>query len=202
MRKLLDIVDAVDYFREQPSTNVADYGRFYPKHPKKHYVQLGDYPSATERPNLRVPAVSTFDTESRYQTVIGFGTIGEQEYIEGQGTAIAEAVFTLRLMDIPYTMDKQYLGFLEIQGMTPACLETDDILKINFDLVARVESEDWGATVIDSMPSMQRNLHRYVSHCSRHKNRDEQSIVVLLFLFSRSPRPVHFSDQKITHIFC
>ncbi len=126
------IVEAVNY-------NVSDYGKFYPKHLKNHYVQLEDCPSITERSYLRIPAVFIFDIEFRYQTVIEFQTIEEQEYIERQERFISKTVFSLRSMNISYTMYKQYLEYLKIQSMIAVDLEIDEILKINFDSAVRVQ---------------------------------------------------------------
>ena len=154
---------AVDEFRQQQRLQLPDYTPFYPHHPTKHFIQLGDYPSAATRPSLSVPAVTTFDTESRYQTVIGFGVIGEHEYVVDQAEALSQVPFTLRLMEIPHSNDRQYLGFLTAEDTT-ARLETDDRLKINFDFDARVEGENWSATVIDPLPWAPRGFFCVILH--------------------------------------
>ena len=53
-----------------------------------------------------------------------------------------------------------------------------------------------------SMPSMQRSLHGYISHRTRHRHRDEQSTTLLFVLPSRLFQAVYFSHQKLTHTFC
>ena len=129
-----------------------DYPTFYPSHPRRHFLQLGDYLPAAARPPVRVPASPTLDSWSEYNTVYGFGCIYEHEVAQRSVAEIAENVFKLRVMEVPFSHDGHYIGFVEKPDEVNARFEIGDRLKINFDPALRLETEDWTAVVIDTLP--------------------------------------------------
>ena len=70
--------------------------------------------------------------------MIKFKIIIKQEYVKKQAEVIEKTVFTLRLMNIFYFRDKQYLKFLKIQSTIVIRLKINDQLIINFDSAARI----------------------------------------------------------------
>ncbi|KAL4911555.1 hypothetical protein BDW74DRAFT_173012 [Aspergillus multicolor] len=115
----------------------AVYNQWYPKHPERHYLQLGDYPKPEERPVTvcQKPKTSTQDF-SEYATIYGFGAIYEHEHHKRQVQALKKAPVTLRAMHIPNAGDRRYYAFIKIDAEKESNvvdLYPGDHLTINWD---------------------------------------------------------------------
>jgi hypothetical protein len=146
------VLDVVSSFIQELELNAQTYEKFYPKHPRYHFLQLGDYPPPEVRPIVRVPASPTLDSFSEYSTVYGYGCIYEHEVMEKHVNSVSSNIFQLRVMDIPSSGDKCYIGFLAQPAELNARFEVGESLKINFDTKVCLETEDWTAVVLEPLP--------------------------------------------------
>lgn len=146
------IADALNDFRKELQETAIQYTKFYPKHPDKHFIQMGDYPKGDKRPAVWVPAALTLDSFSEYTTGYGFAAIAEQEVVDQKAAAISSARFQLRVMDIADSDNSHYLGFMKSEDLPNVRLEVDDRFKINFNLKNTVEETEWTAVVINPLP--------------------------------------------------
>ena len=64
--------------------------RWYPDHPGSYFIQEGEYPKPSDRPVVYLQQTSTFSNKQEYNTVIGFGTIQEEEHNKRAVDAIGE----------------------------------------------------------------------------------------------------------------
>ena len=146
------VIDVIDDFRQHLDSITPNYARFYPKHPDQHFLQSGDYPLPHEWSTVCIPATATFDDWSEYTTVLGYAAIYEHEVAEKMAVNISEAIFRQRVMNVPFSRDRHYIGFLEPEDELDARFNPGDRLKINFDLERRLETEDWTAVVLEALP--------------------------------------------------
>ena len=122
--------------------DVLDYSRFYPRHPTKHFLQIGDYAKADEQPLVNVPALPMLDSWSEYTTAYGYGAIYKHEVALNKRTRLRGMVFNLRVMNVPGSAEKWYIGFVENDYQNDVCVEVGDVLKVNFDPEEQVETEN------------------------------------------------------------
>jgi hypothetical protein len=146
------ILDNMEQFRTSLETTLPDYAAFYPGHPTQHFLQLGDYPSANDRPHVHVPAAPVLSSWSEYSTIYGFGCVAEQEVVNTNRKNVLDHVFKLRVMNVPGARDRFYVGFLEKPDELEARFNTGDRLTVNFNPTRRSEDENWSAMVIDTLP--------------------------------------------------
>lgn len=81
----------------------------------------------------------------------GFGAIIEQEIVASAADDIAANNFQLRVMDVPGSNNEYYIGFLQCPDLPDVRLNTEDKLKISFDLKHGVQATEWSATIINSL---------------------------------------------------
>ena len=146
------VTDVVEVFLSSLNDHVPDYAKFYPYHPDKHFLQIGDYPKPENRPLVSVPASVILETWSKYTTAYGYGAIYEHEIAVNARTRLRQMVFRLRVMDVPNSGGNFYIGFIEKRDENDVRINVGDVLKVNFDTQARVETESWTAVVIKPLP--------------------------------------------------
>ena len=113
--------------------NISDYSRFYPHHPTKHFLQVGDYAKADEQPLVKVPALPILDSWSKYTTAYGYGAIYKHEIALNKRTRLRRIVFNLRVMNVPGSAKKWYIRFVENDNKNDVRVEVEDVLKVNID---------------------------------------------------------------------
>ena len=57
-------------------------------------------------------------------------------------TRLGQIVFNLQVMDVPYLASMFYVGFIQRTTENDIRIEVRDVLKVNFDPVAQVETEN------------------------------------------------------------
>lgn len=142
----------IDDFKQKLESTIPDYASFYPKHPKQHFLQSDNYPLPEDRPTVCIPAIATFDDCSGFTIVLGYAAIYEHETVEKMSVDISEAIFNLRVMNISFSHDRHYVGVLEPDDELNARFSPGNRLKMNFDPDQRLETEDWTAIVLASLP--------------------------------------------------
>jgi AAA domain len=136
------------------SRGQSTWSQWYPKHPLKPSIQYGDYPAPSERPfYVYDKAKCAFFDLAEYLTVHGFGTIAEQEYVEQiKGGAGAIHDVELKLLTMPGTQDRLYIGVLNLSRAPDLVLTIRDRLTVNFDIEIDSSAEHWFGTVIEPLP--------------------------------------------------
>ncbi|KAL2854942.1 AAA domain-containing protein [Aspergillus pseudoustus] len=135
------------------------YNEWYPKHPEKHFLQVGDYATPEQRPQfVDRKAKNSFANQSEYVTALGYAAIYEQEHHDKLVKELENRVIPLVTMTIPRAGNKRYFGFLRLpakdDGEPYVELYPGDKLKVAFNYNA-LEADpdlDWGAQVLEPLP--------------------------------------------------
>jgi hypothetical protein len=126
---------------------------WYPKHPNRIFLQLGDYAEPEKRPKYSLNAKYSFLDLDEYITVLGFGAIQENEKDSSSTEKIQVYELNLRTMLIPGAADRRYYAFLEFPDFfTNIRIMPGDKLAVNFNPEIDNSEEDWSATVVEHLP--------------------------------------------------
>lgn len=152
LRSSLDVIQQA----MQDDRKNDPYDSWYPAHRRRHFIQLGDYPTPEDRPVVLYSTRKSFHSWSDYITVYGFGAIYEQERHDSSVRTLEDKVHQLRTVTIPGAGSRRYFGFLSAQDAdnNDHELYPGDKLQIvfDYDLDDLNPSLDWGATVMDPLP--------------------------------------------------
>ena len=136
------VTSVVTDFLKCLQDDVPDYSRFYPCHPTKHFLQVGDYAKADERPLVNVSALPMLDSWSEYTTVYGYRAIYKHKIALNKCTRLRGMVFNLRVMNVSGLAEKWYIGFVENDNKNDVCVKVGDVLKVNFNPEEQVETKN------------------------------------------------------------
>ncbi|KAF7159935.1 hypothetical protein CNMCM5623_005441 [Aspergillus felis] len=105
---------------------------WYPGHPNKVSVQIGDYPNQENRPVVTRSIEPSFLSWEEYVTLLGYGLIYKHEYVAGLMKSLADSIATLKV------------------------IEPGDAMRVNFKVE---EPESTGMRVVDSLPIASEGRH-------------------------------------------
>ncbi|RHZ50301.1 DEAD/DEAH box helicase [Aspergillus thermomutatus] len=127
---------------------------WYPGHPSKVFLQIGDYPNQENRPVVTRSTKPSFLNWEEYVTLLGFGLIyeHEHEHVARQMQSLADSIATLKVIEIPGADSRRYIGFLELPDEFCLDLQPGDAMKVNFNVEEPESHTDWHACVVDSLP--------------------------------------------------
>jgi hypothetical protein len=144
---------------------------FYPKHPNKVFVQIGDVPTPEERPEIENRnAVAAFDDFAEYVTNQGYGAIYEGEYVEKAAQAYYDEVFYLRVFELPGTNCRRYYAFIDFTSIPDLIKpKVGEKIKVNLNPDVNASDEDWSGTVVEPFPFIPADLN-FVPFWARCRN--------------------------------
>ncbi|KAL4876869.1 hypothetical protein BJY04DRAFT_222720 [Aspergillus karnatakaensis] len=109
---------------------------WFPSHPERHFIQLGEYAKRKDRPDFVRFHKTSYESWSDYLVVFGFAMVYEQETTDGKLKALESQKIELRVNTIPNAGNRRYIGYLEPVWEKQTELykiKPGDVLKITFN---------------------------------------------------------------------
>ncbi|GFF31511.1 hypothetical protein IFM61606_10701 [Aspergillus udagawae] len=120
-------------------------------HQRKVFLQIRDYPSQGNHPVVTRSTKPSFLYWEEYVTLLGYSLIYKHKYVEGLVKGLANAIATLKVVEIPQAGSRQYIGFLELPDKFSLDLQPGDAMKLNFNMKEPESHTDWHACVMDAL---------------------------------------------------
>jgi hypothetical protein len=124
---------------------------FYEPHPNQAFIQIGQYPDAVSRPQIELPNRLVFMNQADYITVLGYGLVGEAEYVKSIFDHIRETIGEIRVLTIPYAGDRRYWAVLQLDVQLASAMQPGDRLELSFNVDAHDPDTTWGAEVTNQL---------------------------------------------------
>jgi hypothetical protein len=136
-------------FLKQMRTNVSDYQTFYLEHSRSHFLQLENYFASHNRSTVIVSVSLTLNIWSKYITIYEYDAIYEHELVVNARVEITSSIFNFRVMSISDLQNLYFIEFLKKSDELNVRFNTEDVLRIYFDLKTRVNIESWNVVIIE-----------------------------------------------------
>ncbi|GFG01584.1 hypothetical protein IFM53868_11018, partial [Aspergillus udagawae] len=104
---------------------------------------IGDYPGQGDHPVITCSTKPSFLCWEEYVTLLGYSLIYKHEYVEGLVKGLADAITTLKVVEIPRAGSRQYIGFLELPNEFSLDLQPGDAMKLNFNAIIILLTWPW-----------------------------------------------------------
>jgi hypothetical protein len=138
-------------FLEQMRTNVSDYQTFYLEHSRSHFLQLENYSASHSRSTVIVFISLILNIWSKYITIYEYDVIYEHELVVNARVEITSSIFNFRVMSVSDSQNLYFIEFLKKSDELNVRFNTEDVLRIYFDLKTRVNIENWNVVIIETL---------------------------------------------------
>ena len=102
-----------------------------------------------KRPQIKWQSRLAFSNFAEYLTVLGYGAIQGDEFVEKANVNFGSVLSQLRLFLIPGAGNCWYIGFLQLTHGLEVWLALRDAIKINFEPELGTDDNDWSAYVTE-----------------------------------------------------